>query len=232
MEKRWGFIDFDNTMMATETKALPSLVKRFNVLYGKKLKQPLTLDQFNQLFHGLARQSLCIELSKFYGIAVSPDELYADREWHIMQIYAEEGVQMAPNILSAFEELSASGTVFSLVSNNPVQRALAAMRYATNHEGNKLASFFCTRFFESGDKPKPLPDVYWHAVAQVKADIRQSFAVEDSITGIRAAVAAGLRTYGYVGLAENPKAMAEKLLEYGALAVFEDWKDFPALANL
>ncbi len=232
MEKRWGFIDFDNTMMATESKALPSLIKRFNILYGKKLKQPLTAEQYNKLFHGQARQDLCIELSKFYGIPVLYEELYADREWNIMQLYAEEGVEMAPNILSAFEELSGAGTVFSFVSNNPVQRGLAAMRYATNHEGNKLASFFGTRFFESGDKPKPLPDVYWHAVAQVKADVRQSFAVEDSVTGIRSAVAAGLRTYGYVGLSEKSKELAEKLLDYGAIAVFEDWKDFPSLVSV
>lgn len=229
MHKKWGFIDFDNTMMATECLAVPSLIKRFNELYGEHLQSPLTPEIFQENFHGMARESLCKKMEVVFGIDVPYAELFADREWHIMKLYAEQGVEMASGIIDAFDVLVNSGVVLSFVSNNPVQRGLAAMRYATNGQGDKLASLMGTRFFEAGDKQKPLPDVYQRAIAQVKADVTKSFSVEDSVTGVKSAVAAGLDVYGYTGLSDNSKELSEKLMDSGAKATFNDWKAFPAL---
>lgn len=231
MSRTFLFLDFDNTMMATEQYAVPSLIARFNDLYGDQIKTPLTLDIFKQHFHGQARENLCANLQAYFGVEVDYQTLYRDREWHVMQHLQQVrekagGVPMAPHLIETLTNLVARGVVLSFVSNNPVQRGLAAMRYADNGRGDELANLFGTRFFEAGDVQKPKPDVYIRAMQQVGAVPEKSVAVEDSVTGVTAAVAAGMTVYGFTGFADDRDAAAEKLGHAGATDIFDDWKNF------
>jgi HAD superfamily hydrolase (TIGR01509 family) len=228
MNNKHLLIDFDNTMMATEAFALPSLCTRFNALY--RTPEPLTLELFQQQFHGLARQSLCAALSQYFGITVDGDALYADREWHVMQHLhsASSGIPMAPGLIETLASLRHAGILAALVSNNPVQRALAAMRYADNKRGDELVTLLGTRMFEAGDKQKPLPDPYMRALSQLDAKPETSWAVEDSVTGVTAARAAGLTVFGYTGFASNPEKARDALKAAGCAAVFATWPEIGA----
>jgi HAD superfamily hydrolase (TIGR01509 family) len=232
--QRWGFIDFDNTLMSTEQYTVPSLISRFNELYRDQINTPLNDELFKQHFHGQARQNLCDNLSKYYNIPIDYSALYHMREWRIMKhlqyIYETEGgIPMAPHVIETLTTLTAPpyGIQLALVSNNPVQRALSAMRYARNHEGEKLSRLFGTHYFEAGDIQKPKPDIYIHAMSQVNTYPESSFAVEDSITGATAAIKAGIPTFGYTGFSEQADILAEKLTNLGCIDTFQDWKDFP-----
>lgn len=233
MKKSWLFLDFDNTLMGTEQFGVPTLIQRFNELYGHLISQPLTLAEFKQHFHGQARETLCENLSKHFNIQVDYPTLYDAREWRMMQYLQAlpEGVPMAPHLIQALSHLVSQDTILSFVSNNPIQRAMTAMRFAANGQGDILAHFFNTRFFEAGEAQKPKPDVYLRAMAQVAADPKKSFAVEDSISGAAAAVNAGLNTFGFTGFADSPQDMKKKLLEKGCIDVFYDWQEFPSLYN-
>lgn len=228
--KQWLFLDFDNTLMATEKYALPILIDRFNQLYAKRIGRELTFAEFKEHFHGQARETLCKNLSRYFNIEVDYAGLYDAREWRIMQHLQQlpKGVEMAPYLIETLTLLAKKMTL-ALVTNNPIQRALAAMRFANNGEGEKLAQLFGTRFFEAGDVQKPKPDVYLRALAQLNASPRASFAVEDSITGATSAIAADLKTFAYIGFADNPEEIQPKLLQRGCVAVFQDWREFPDL---
>lgn len=229
MTKPWLLLDFDNCQMATEHLAVPSLIARFNELYEDQIDHPLTFEEFKQHFHGQAREVLCTNLSQHFGINIDYPTLYKDREWHIMQMLQKAGVEMAPNLVESLELFKSKGYGFAFVSNNPIQRGLAAMRYATNDQGEHLARFFGTAFFEAGDVQKPKPDVYLRAMSQLGTSPSHCIVVEDSVTGVTAAVAAGIKTYGFLGFADNAQEMAPKLMEKGAVACFKDWKEFPGL---
>ena len=73
--------------------------------------------------------------------------------------------------------------------------------------------------------PKPAPDVYLHAARAMNADPSRCVVVEDTPTGVRAGVAAGMRVYGYVG---GPQSTAEELLALGATA-FTRMRELPGL---
>ncbi len=226
----WLFIDFDNTMMATEYIAVPSLVTRFNMLYAETIGRDLTVDEFKENFHGQAREALCQSLSQHFNIEVEFATLFEAREWRMMQVLHQTGVEMAPDLVETLNALKAQrGFKFAFVSNNPIQRGLAAMRYATNGRGEELARLFGTAFFEAGDKQKPLPDAYLRAMEQVGAVAERSFAVEDSVTGLISALGAGIKTFGFVGFADNKEEMRKKLLKNGAIACFAKWSELPAL---
>lgn len=227
----WLFLDFDNTLMATEQYAVPSLIARFNALYAKAAGRELTLNEFKQYFHGQARETLCRHLSQHFKIEVDYQLLYDARESRIMQHLKElpEGVEMSAHLIETLCALQKKGAILSLVSNNPIQRALCAMRFAHNKQGDTLANFFGTRFFEAGEIQKPLPDVYLRAMKQVDAEPAKSFAVEDSVTGAKAAVAAGLTTFAFTGFADNKDELARQLIAVGCQAAFSDWQDLPQL---
>ena len=165
-DSRWILLDFDNCQMATEHLAVPSLIERFNELYADKIDHLLTLNEFKEHFHGQARENLCSNLSKHFGICVDYSMLYDAREWRMMQQLQKTGVEMAANLIETLSILERRGYKFAFVSNNPIQRALAAMRFATNGQGEKLARFFGTSFFEAGDVQKPKPYVYLRAMEQ------------------------------------------------------------------
>lgn len=231
--KAWLFLDFDNTMMATEHLALPSLIARFNELYESQIGRPMTEAEFHEHFHGQARQSLCASLSKHFGIKVDGELLYHQREWRMMQMLQQKGVEMAPSLLETLTHLKEGGIKLAFVSNNSIQRALAAMRYSINGRGEELARLFGTAYFEAGDVQKPAPDIYLRALKQLQANPEESYAVEDSVTGVKAAVAAGITTFAYTGLAGTINGctdeLEKKLMEAGARTCFANWVDFPAL---
>lgn len=229
MTQPWLLLDFDNCQMATEHLAVPSLIKRFNDLYAHQIGSPLTFDEFKQHFHGQARETLCANLSKHFGIEVDYPTLYEAREWRMMQMLQTTGVQMADHLVETLESLKEHGYKFAFVSNNPIQRGLAAMRYATNGQGERLARLFGTAFFEAGDVQKPNPAVYLRAMEQLGTSPQYCYAVEDSPTGVTAAVKAGIITFGFLAFADDPKTMADKLKANGAAACFHDWSDLPAL---
>lgn len=219
----WLFIDFDNTMMGTEYLAVPTLVERFNQLYGNQIAHKLTPEEFKEYFGGQARQSLCQNLSKHFEIDVIYEDLYESREWRMMQALKNESVEMAPKIIETLSAIKARGIKLAFVSNNPIMRAFAAMRSASNGQGDALAALFGTAYFEAGDIQKPRPDVYLRAIEQVGARVSASYAIEDSVSGVKAAVATGLQTFGYTGFASDPKIDRDKLLKAGAHQCFNDW---------
>ncbi len=229
MTQTWLLLDFDNCQMATEHLAVPALINRFNELYRSQIPSELTFEDFKTHFHGQSRESLCENLSKHYNIKVDYPTLYENREGRLMQLLQSTGVEMADQLVETLEALQKVGFRFAFVSNNPIQRGLAAMRYATNGQGDRLARFFGTAFFEAGDVQKPKPDVYLRAIEQLGIIPEQCAAVEDSPTGVKAAVGAGIRTFGFLGFADKPEEMAMKLKENGADTCFNNWQELPDL---
>ena len=61
--------------------------------------------------------------------------------------------------------------------------------------------------------PKPAPDIYLHAAQAMGAQPSRCAVVEDTPTGVKAAIAAGMTVFGYVG---GPQSDAATLRELGA----------------
>jgi beta-phosphoglucomutase-like phosphatase (HAD superfamily) len=61
--------------------------------------------------------------------------------------------------------------------------------------------------------PKPAPDIYLHAASAMGAKASRCAVVEDTPTGVKAAIAAGMTVFGYVG---GPQSDAATLRELGA----------------
>jgi HAD superfamily hydrolase (TIGR01509 family) len=99
------------------------------------------------------------------------------------------------------------------------------MRLALETAG--LLPLFEGRMFTSADvaKPKPAPDLFLHAARTLGADPARCAVIEDTPTGVRAAVAAGMTVFGYTASNAETAAALERL---GATP-FGRMQDLPAL---
>jgi HAD superfamily hydrolase (TIGR01509 family) len=74
-------------------------------------------------------------------------------------------------------------------------------------------------------RPKPAPDVYLHAASTMGVAPEHCAVVEDTPTGVRAGLAAGMRVFAYAG---GPQTDRDVVAELGA-TVFDDMRKLPGL---
>jgi HAD superfamily hydrolase (TIGR01509 family) len=80
-------------------------------------------------------------------------------------------------------------------------------------------------------RPKPAPDVFLHAAAQMGHDPCDCIVVEDSLPGVRGALRAGMRVIGFTGVAHAPDIMAERLLAEGVLTIAGSMAELPVAVD-
>jgi HAD superfamily hydrolase (TIGR01509 family) len=74
---------------------------------------------------------------------------------------------------------------------------------------------------------KPAPDLFLHAASRMNTLPEECLVIEDSIAGVQAARAAGMRVIGFVGGSHCGPGHAEKLRQVGAQVVIERMSDLP-----
>jgi HAD superfamily hydrolase (TIGR01509 family) len=97
-------------------------------------------------------------------------------------------------------------------------------RIRTSLEVADLLRFFGPRLFSANDVPKgkPAPDLYRRVAGELKVNPADCIVVEDSVAGVTAAKAAGMRPIGFVGRSVEEGHLAKDLLAAGARAVIAD----------
>jgi len=127
--------------------------------------------------------------------------------------------------------LSDFGVRCCVASSSDLDRVTLSLALTglAEHFGNRL---YTAQMVKHG---KPAPDLFLHAAAQMQAAPAKTLVIEDSVSGVVAAKAAGMTVWGFVGgshyVARDGRAM---LAEAGADRVFDRmvdfWKDEEALS--
>ncbi|SAK81797.1 HAD family hydrolase [Caballeronia arationis] len=96
-----------------------------------------------------------------------------------------------------------------------------------------LVRFFGERRFcaDMVENPKPAPDVYLAAARTLRVSTAHCLVVEDSVTGVTAATAAGMAVLGFIGGGHATEGQIDALRRAGASVVFDDMKRLPALVG-
>jgi HAD superfamily hydrolase (TIGR01509 family) len=201
--------DCDGTLVDSERVYAASNARIF-AAYGA----PVPAADLHRLYSGMTVTRMVSDIEARYGVAFPPaffDQFEAAAEAALAAHL--EPVAGVPALLSA---LHAAGHPIAVASNSDHARIRSVLALTG------LLPFFGERFAGSDmvERPKPAPDVYWHAAKLIGADPAQCLAVEDSPTGVLAAVAAGMTVVGYTD-PEHPYAEA-RLLEAGAHRVITD----------
>jgi HAD superfamily hydrolase (TIGR01509 family) len=122
-------------------------------------------------------------------------------------------------VRAVIEQLLAAQRALCVASQSPAPRVRLSLGVCD------LARYFGARVFTASlvARPKPAPDLFLHAAAQLGVAPERCTVIEDSPSGVRAAVAAGMRVFGYAGDED-----AERLSAAGA-RTFCDMAELPSL---
>ncbi|MFM0645597.1 HAD family hydrolase [Paraburkholderia bryophila] len=115
----------------------------------------------------------------------------------------------------------------AVVSNSRMARVHASVRRAG------LQQIFGERIFsaEQVARPKPYPDVYLFAAQTLGVEPSRCVVVEDSVAGLNAARAAGMKTIAFVGASHIPEGYADALRKMGMTRIMKHMDELPALVE-
>lgn len=201
--------DCDGVLVDTESTAA-----RVEAEIFRELGYPLAAEELEELFIGKSADYQAEWLQARVGgnIRALYEEMHAAR----MLAAFREGLDAIPGVHAA---LQAIGPSKSVATNGVRERA----SFALSKTG--LIGFFDRlNTVEEVANPKPAPDLYLLAAARAGADPARCAVVEDSVTGVTAACAAGMTVIGFTGSAHDRQAAAEGLNKAGAHILLEDMR--------
>ncbi|MBB5232615.1 HAD-IA family hydrolase [Deinococcus budaensis] len=140
--------------------------------------------------------------------------------------HATPAIEGAAGTLRA---LSAAGLPFAVASNSLRSRLHLKL------EAAGLAELVGEHAYDPahvGGRGKPLPDLYAHAAARLGVSPDRCLVIEDSVTGLRAGVAAGATVWGLLAGGHVHPDGAAALREAGAARVLRDHAELRAALGL
>jgi HAD superfamily hydrolase (TIGR01509 family) len=179
---------------------------------------PISAEEMAEIYAGLTFKDILLRIEEkaqipFQSSLIDKAEKINDHRL-ATEVRAIEGVH----------EAVASVTVPRCICSNSSAHRLDAMLTRT-----RLKPFFEGRIFSSKEtptrRPKPAPDVFLHAAETMRAEPGKTFVIEDSVHGIHAARAAGMRVIGFTGASHSYPGHADALTDAGAETVIRRWAE-------
>jgi HAD superfamily hydrolase (TIGR01509 family) len=181
----------------------------------------ITPAQVARRFAGYPQPAISKILSEETGISIPP-ELHGLMKTNKKAIFAER-LQPVPGIREALKELD--GIPRCIASGTGV----AGLTYTLGLTG--LYDHFAPHIYSSEmvKRGKPFPDLFLHAAEQAGHAPKDCIVIEDAGAGVEAALAAGMRVFGFSGGSHCGPDHAAFLKDAGAETVFAHMDMLPGL---
>jgi HAD superfamily hydrolase (TIGR01509 family) len=207
--------DCDGVLVDSETIACRVDAELFTALGF-----PLSFEEIRRDFVGVSATTMCRDVEARFG-----RRLPADMPQRLLQTALdsfETELRAIPGVAEAIGTLGVARCVASSSAPPRIRRSL---------ELTGLLDLFDPHLFSATMVPngKPAPDLFLHAAARMGAAPADCLVIEDSVPGVAAARAAGMRVLGFVGGGHCVDGHAERLRALGAAAIFDDMADLPRL---
>ena len=186
----------------------------------------MTVDECMLQFVGKAVSDEAALIEQKTGMPVNEDWLASFRSRRNMALQTQ--VTAIPSVIDAVHRIHAA-------YEGRIACASGADRFKVEFMLGQLGllRYFEQRVFSGYEMPrsKPHPDVYLAAAAALAAPPTRCAVVEDTLTGVRAGVAAGASVFAYVPPGSR-HVDASVLRQAGACHVFDDMALLPSLLGL
>jgi HAD superfamily hydrolase (TIGR01509 family) len=203
--------DCDGVLVDSEPLANRVLAER---LAAAGLGMPLA--EVMRTFVGKTREACITRAAELLGRPL-PEGFAA--EWdRVLYAALREELRAVEGVVDVLDGLRIPCCVASNSSRERLRLGLEATGLWPRFEGRAFSA-------EDVAHPKPAPDLFLHAARSMKVAPARCAVVEDTPTGVRAAVAAGMPVFAFAGAAHADR---EALGRSGG-RVFERMSDLPAL---
>jgi HAD superfamily hydrolase (TIGR01509 family) len=181
--------------------------------YGIKLKVADALE----LFLGRSTDAV-LQYYSAHG-QVLPDNFLPDLKARVRQVF-QSSLHPVPGVDSLLSSLHISYCVASSSDLDRVSFSLAVTGLALHFDDRIYTSQMVAR-------GKPAPDLFLYAAAKMQAEPARTLVIEDSVSGVAAAKAAGMKVWGFVGGGHYESLDGRAILyDAGADRVFDRMADF------
>ena len=193
-------VDSERLAVRTEAEILASL------------GWPLTEAEIVDRFVGRSAAHMQQEIERQLGRRIDWD---AEFEPRYREVFERELVPV-PGIVEALDEIAAPVCVASSGSHDKMRFTLGKTGLFDRFDGR----IFSVDQVEHG---KPAPDIFLFAAAQMGATPARCAVVEDSVSGVTAALSAEMSAFAFAGGVTSSEA-----LSIGSAVVFEEMRDLPS----
>lgn len=216
MRFEYLFSDCDGVIIDSEIVAA-SVMARYISSFGI----PITVEEYLSRYAGQTFSGIMTKLSKEHGFDLP--------ENYITQItdqYKEAAKTEDKPIKGTKEAYEAIDLPKAIISNSYKEQINHAVDFTglRGEFGNRVYSGV-----ESVDNPKPAPDVYLFAAKDLGVDPSKVVVIEDSVSGVKSGLAAGMYVIGFIGASHLTNNHEHTLKTLGVENVIQDMSELPAL---
>jgi len=185
-QTRLVIFDCDGVLVDSETIVCRVLAEEMT-----RLGMPATAEELDEQFSGRPSRDCILDIETRYGGPL-PQSYFNATERRIREAFHTE-LEAVAGIHEVLEKLQSTDLQTCVASSGPH----AKMQITLNKTG--LWDYFDGRIYSADDvgRGKPWPDLFLHSAAQFDIAPEHCLVVEDSIAGVKAAVAAGMPVVGY-----------------------------------
>lgn len=185
---------------------------------------PITAGEMCVRFAGMDWVSILktVELESSLPLSAS----LIDKSEKLLDARLAKDVQIIPGVVGALAKIKSAKCICSNSSSKRLDVMLSKV---------KLKDHFAPNIFSAKDlgpdRVKPKPDIYLHGADKMGVSPARCIVVEDSVHGVHAARAAGMRVIGFTGASHTYPSHADRLEEAGAEQVISRMSDLPAMLD-
>ena len=183
-----------------------------------RLGYPITPEDVVRRFSGRPEREILLEVADDWGRPV-PAAYDTAMEERVHRAYASElrAVARVPEVIG---RLRVPKVVASSSAPAKLEQGLRLVGLYPHFAPNIVS-------VHSVAAGKPSPDVFVFAAGWMRTSVQQCLVIEDSVPGVRAACAAGMRVWGFTGGSHCSPGHDRRLLDAGAERVFTHMHELP-----
>ncbi|MFB2550907.1 HAD family hydrolase [Ensifer soli] len=182
---------------------------------------PISAEELAVRFAGLTFKDMLLTIEKEAGVPFSAsliDKVDGLLDKRLAAVKAIDGIAATLARL----------TLPKGVCSNSTTPRLDLMLSATGLKGHFGTHIYSARDL-GDDRVKPKPDIYLHGARQFGIDPSRVLVVEDSVHGVHAGRAAGMRVVGFTGASHTYPGHADRLTDAGAETVVSRMSMLPGV---
>jgi HAD superfamily hydrolase (TIGR01509 family) len=181
---------------------------------------PITPAQVFDRFLGRSARQAHAEVEAELGRAL-PDEYHSALQDELYRTFEAE-LEAIAGVREVLDQIVLPACIASSGSHQRMRISLGRAR---------LYDRFAPNIFSASEvaNGKPAPDLFLFAAQKMKVKPERCLVIEDSISGITAARAAGMTVLGFCGGSHCTPVHAATLRAAGANGTFDDMRQLPAL---
>jgi HAD superfamily hydrolase (TIGR01509 family) len=213
--------DLDGTLVQTEILKARSYGKAIEQLSENSVQEEQVVKSFKQLV-GLSRKEVAKKLIEQYGDNIVRDHIKSENE-SLPELLIERRLNIYHKLLSDPTILPKYSCRYNIklletVREKGFKTGLATMSHCEQVkkvlkiiELENHFDYIITR--DEVNNAKPDPEIYLKMLEKLKVDRKEAIIIEDSVSGIKAALAAGIKVFAVTNSLTKDKVNNSRIID-------------------